>query len=148
MSDDAPNATFATFGWPGSRVAETDHWGVMLRPAQPTLGSLVVACNSEATAFGEIGAPAFAEFGKVVAATEAMLKSAVGYEKINWLMLMMVDPHVHFHVLPRYPGAKALDGLEVTDSGWPGPPALGAAVTPDERRRDALLARLRAAWPL
>lgn len=148
MSDDAPNATFATFGWPGSRVAETDHWGVMLRPAQPTLGALVVASKGAATAFGEIGAPAFAEFGKVVAATEAMLRSAVGYQKINWLMLMMVDPHVHFHVLPRYSGAKALDGLEVTDSGWPGPPALGAAVTPDERQRAALLARLRAAWPL
>ncbi len=148
MSDAAPNATFATFGWPGSRVAETDHWGVMLRPAQPTLGALVVAFKGEATAFGEIGAPAFAEFGKVVAAAEVMLKSAVGYEKINWLMLMMVDPHVHFHVLPRYPGAKALDGLEVTDTGWPGPPALGAAVAPDEGQRAALVARLRAAWPL
>ena len=148
MSDAAPNATFATFGWPGSRVAETDHWGVMLRPAQPTLGSLVVACKGDATAFGEIGAPAFAELAKVVTATEAMLQSAVGYEKINWLMLMMVDPHVHFHVLPRYSGAKELDGLEVTDSGWPGPPVLGAAVTPEEARRARLRARLSAAWPV
>ena len=30
--------------------------------------------------------------------------SFCAYERINYLMLMMVDPHVHFHVIPRYSG--------------------------------------------
>jgi diadenosine tetraphosphate (Ap4A) HIT family hydrolase len=41
--------------------------------------------------------------------------------KINYLMLMMVDPHVHFHVLPRYEGDRSHGGIEVVDAGWPGP---------------------------
>ncbi len=39
-------------------------------------------------------------------------------------MLMMVDPHVHFHVIPRYDGDRAWDGVEFADAGWPGPPDL------------------------
>ena len=31
-------------------------------------------------------------------------------DKLNYLMLMMVDPDVHFHVLPRYAAARAFAG--------------------------------------
>ncbi len=148
MTGDAPNKTIANFGWPATEIAATAHWSVLLRPAQPTLGALVVACRDDATEFGALSPAAFADLARVVPAVETMLKAAVGYEKINWLMLMMVDPHVHFHVLPRYPGARALDGVEVADAGWPGPPALAQAVTPAPAEAAALVARLRAAWPL
>jgi diadenosine tetraphosphate (Ap4A) HIT family hydrolase len=40
---------------------------------------------------------------------------------------MMVDPHVHFHVLPRYEGSREQAGLAVTDAGWPGQPDLSSA---------------------
>ena len=36
-----------------------------------------------------------------------MLRGFVAYERINYLMLMMVDPDVHFHVIPRYTAAAA-----------------------------------------
>ena len=49
-------------------------------------------------------------------------------ERINYLMLMMVDPHVHFHVIPRYSGSREWGGLEFADQGWPGPPDLKSAV--------------------
>jgi len=142
-----PNQTIRSFGWPDTHIAETDHWMVLLRPAQPTLGALVLAAKSEATAWGDLPPPAHADLGRAVPAVETMLRSAVGYEKINYLMLMMVDPHVHFHVLPRYPGSREAEGVEVADAGWPGPPALGQAVTPEAVARDRLVARLAAAWP-
>lgn len=141
-----PNQTIRAFGWPDTHIAETDHWMVLLRPAQPTLGALVLAAKSEATAWGELSPAAHADLGRAVPAIEAMLRAAIGYEKINYLMLMMVDPHVHFHVLPRYPGTRAAEGIEVADAGWPGPPALGMAVTPDAAARARLVARLAAAW--
>ncbi|MEX2520159.1 MAG: HIT family protein [Paracoccaceae bacterium] len=144
----APNATFAKFGWPATKIAELGHWGVMLRPDQPTLGAVILACKEPVTEFGAVSAAGFAEFARVVPAVESMLKSVTGYEKLNYLMLMMVDRDVHFHVLPRYAGAKALDGVEVEDAGWPGPPTLGAFTTPDAAQAAALIARLRAAWPL
>ncbi|MDT8344127.1 MAG: HIT family protein [Thermohalobaculum sp.] len=142
-----PNQTIRAFGWPDTRIAGTDHWMVLLRPAQPTLGALVLAAKSEATAWGDLPAAAHADLGRAIAAVEAMLRVSVGYEKINYLMLMMVDPHVHFHVLPRYPGARAAEGIEVPDAGWPGPPALAQAVTPAPAARARLVARLAAAWP-
>lgn len=39
------NATIEKFGYPATLIAEFDHWLVLLRPAQPTLGSLVLAAK-------------------------------------------------------------------------------------------------------
>ena len=122
------NATIEKFGFPATLVAEFEHWVVLLRPTQPTLGALVLAAKSDATAFGDLPADAHAELKTVTAAIEAALTQAVGYAKINYLILMMVDPHVHFHVLPRYDGERSGAGLTVADAGWPGQPDLGQAV--------------------
>ena len=132
------NDTIRKFGHPATLVAEYQHWVVLLRPAQPTLGALVLAAKSDATAFGDLPAEAHAELKTATAAIEAALGQAVGYAKINYLMLMMVDPHVHFHVLPRYEGERSGAGLTVADAGWPGQPDLGQAVKLDEAQIAAL----------
>lgn len=121
------NATIEKFGYPASVVREFGHWLVLARPAQVTLGSIVLAAKGEATAFGELRPEAFAELGVAVAAIERGLAAFCGYQRINYLMLMMVDPHVHFHVIPRYSGKRAGAGLELADHGWPGPPDLASA---------------------
>ena len=141
------NETIVNFGWPASLIAEFAHWVVLLRPAQPTLGSLVLAAKSDATAFGDLPAEAHAELKTVTGAIEAALRAAVGYQKINYLMLMMVDPHVHFHVLPRYEGERSGGGLTVRDAGWPGQPDLGAAVASDAGVRDWVASYFEAAQP-
>lgn len=125
------NATIEKFGYPATLIADFTHWVVLLRPAQPTLGSLVLAARSDATAFGDLPAQAHAELKTVTATIEAALEKAVAYAKINYLMLMMVDPHVHFHVIPRYEGTRSAMGLTVPDAGWPGQPDLGSAVKLD-----------------
>lgn len=132
------NATIAKFGYPATLIAEYKHWVVLLRPAQPTLGALVLAAKSDATAFGDLPAEAHAELKVATAAIEAALTQAVGYAKINYLMLMMVDPHVHFHVLPRYEGERSGAGLTVPDAGWPAQPDLTQAVKLDDAQVAAL----------
>ena len=141
------NATIAKFGHPATLVAEYRHWVVLLRPTQPTLGSLVLAAKSDATAFSALEPAAFAELATVTADIEAALSNAVGYAKINYLMLMMVDPHVHFHVLPRYEGERAAHGVPVADTGWPGQPALNQAATLDAPQIAALVDWLKGVWP-
>ncbi|EXS68516.1 HIT family protein [Sphingobium sp. Ant17] len=141
------NETIVKFGWPASLIADYEHWVVLLRPAQPTLGSLVLAAKSEATAFGDLPAEAHAELKSVTGAIEAALRAAVGYQKLNYLMLMMVDPHVHFHVLPRYEGERSGGGMTVRDAGWPGQPDLSAAVTSDAALRDWVASYFEAARP-
>jgi len=81
-----------------------------------------------------------------VRSVERTLRDFVAYERINYLMLMMVDPDVHFHVIPRYPDTRSLLGVEYRDAGWPGPPALDRGVDLDDKARDALVAALRQAW--
>ena len=132
------NATIEKFGFPATLVAEFEHWVVLLRPAQPTLGALVLAAKSDATAFGDLSAAAHAELKAATSAIETALGKAVGYSKINYLMLMMVDPHVHFHVLPRYDGERSGAGMTVADAGWPGQPDLGQAVKLDDAQIAAL----------
>ena len=137
------NATIEKFGHPATLIAEYEHWVVLLRPAQPTLGALVLAAKSDATAFGDLPAEAHAELKIATAAIEAALTQAVGYAKINYLMLMMVDPNVHFHVLPRYDGERSGAGLTIGDAGWPAQPDLGQAVKLDEAQTAALVGWLK-----
>ena len=140
------SATLDKFGYPSTLVEETEHWTVLVRPEQPTLGSLVLVCREPVEAFGEVSPRAFAELASVVARIEAVLRDFTRYDKINYLMLMMVDPDVHFHVIPRYEGERGHEGLTIPDAGWPGPPALTQAVIPDEAQRRVLVAALRARW--
>jgi diadenosine tetraphosphate (Ap4A) HIT family hydrolase len=141
------NATMEKFGYPATLIRDYRHWVVLLRPAQPTLGSLVLAAKSDATAFGALPAEAHAELATITAAIEAALAQAVAYRKINYLMLMMVDPHVHFHVIPRYEGEREQAGISVTDTGWAGPPALGQAVALTEDQIGTLAGWLKGLWP-
>ena len=122
-----PNQTTARFGYPATLIREYEHWVVLLRKQQVTLGSLVLCAKSDATAFADLPAAAFEEMKVIVNDIERGLQAAVGYEKINYLMLMMVDPHVHFHVLPRYEGQRTAGDLTVEDHGWPGIPQLAQA---------------------
>ena len=140
------NATIEKFGYPATLIAEFDHWLVLLRPAQPTLGSLVLAAKSDATAFGDLPAAAHAELKTVTVAIESALTAAVSYARINYLMLMMVDPDVHFHVIPRYAGARDHAGASFPDAGWPGPPALGTAVDLSDDTLEALAQTWRREW--
>ena len=140
------NETMRKFGYPDSLIREYEHWVVLLRPAQVTLGSLILAAKSEATAFGALPPGAHAELAAVTKEIEASLLAEIGYEKINYLMLMMVDPHVHFHVLPRYSDAKGIEGIELRDAGWPGQPDLGSAVKLNPDAFELLRERISRGW--
>jgi len=140
------NPTETKFGDPATRVARTGHWTVLLRPKQPTLGSLVLVCREPARAFSGLSAAAYADLRSVVQRLEPALREVSAYERINYLMLMMVDPDVHFHVIPRYAGSRNFHGAEYRDAGWPGPPDLNAVTAPDADAREALLELLRNAW--
>jgi diadenosine tetraphosphate (Ap4A) HIT family hydrolase len=99
----------------------------LLRAQQVTLGSLVLVCKEEATSFPDISAAAFAELKHVTSVMEGMLAAAFAFDKVNYLMLRMVDPHVHFHVLPRYASARTFEGMTFEDPAWPKPPDLQRA---------------------
>lgn len=137
------NATAEKFGYPESLVARSEHWLVLVRPAQPTLGSLVLVCTEPVQRFGEIGAAAGADLPGIVARIEQALAASFAPDKLNYLMLMMVDPDVHFHVLPRYETSRMFEGGEFDDAGWPGPPDITRKLALSDTQHQALTARLK-----
>lgn len=140
------NPTARKFGYPRTQVAETEHWLVLVRPQQPAFGSLVLVAKADARAFSDLPPAAFADLKAAVDRIEALLRQAVAYERINYLMLMMVDPDVHFHVIPRYEGERSHGGHTFADAGWPGPPALASHVALSEEEAAALAAEFAALW--
>ena len=118
------NATMEKFGYPDTLIREYENWVVLLRPQQATLGALVLICKERVDALSSISVEAFSELKQITTVVESSLKDLFKYDKINYLMLMMVDPDVHFHILPRYSATRIFDQAEFTDPGWPGPPDL------------------------
>ena len=138
------NPTALKFGHPETLLADFRHWAVLLRPAQVTLGSLVLVCREPVKRFGEISAGASAELREVVAAVEGALGSCLRFDRINYLMLMMVDPDVHFHVIPRYSGPRRYAGADWSDPFWPGPPDVTRGAPLPAETQAQLTADLRA----
>lgn len=128
------NSTILRFGYPDTLLRSYEHWVLLLRPDQVTLGSLILAATSEAIALADLPEAAFAELRSAIRDTERLLRSAVHAQKINYLMLMMVDPHVHYHVFPRYEGERHAAGLTLADLGWPGMPAIKEATRLSEKQ--------------
>lgn len=141
------NETLLKFDYPDSLLHEYQHWAVLFRPAQVTVGSLVLASRGDAERFPDLPQEAFAELKHAAGDLETALSQAFGCDKINYLMLMMVDKHVHYHVIPRYAAPVVIDSREYPDAHWPGPPDVAAALDLSGADRAAIRARIEAAWP-
>jgi diadenosine tetraphosphate (Ap4A) HIT family hydrolase len=59
----------------------------------------------------------------------------------------MVDPHVHFHVFPRYASERTVCGLTLVDSGWPKAPDMTAPVQLSDEQIAELVKRVQSYWP-
>ena len=143
-----PHETILKFGYPQTLLHEYEHWVVLLRPKQVTVGSLVLACKEDAQRVSDVSAEAFPEMKTVSTDLETALQKAFSYDKINYLLLMMVDKQVHFHVLPRYAEARQVAGGTCTDTAWPGPPDVTQALDLTDEQLGEVKDMLGAAWPV
>ncbi len=137
------HATLEKFGYPETLVAEFDNWMVVARLQQVTLGSLVLIAKSNVTSFASLPGAAYAELEIVTRRIEVALKAFRDFDRINYIMLMMVDPQVHFHVVPRYSGPKDFDGKLFVDAGWPGAPDFKGGPTLEGRQVKTLVAQMK-----
>lgn len=92
----------------------------MLRPSQITLGAMVLVCKDEnVLSIADLEPAAAQEIPGISRALEITLSAHFRTSKFNYLALMMVDPHVHFHIIPRYEVAPLFDGQVWPDTAWP-----------------------------
>lgn len=140
------NETIIKFGYPDTLLKEYDHWVVLLRPKQVTLGSLILALKGESQSMSEVTAEQFAELAVVTAEMETTLRHCFAFDKINYLMLMMVDKHVHFHVIPRFAKQRQACGQTFYDNAWPKPPVLSQGNEVSATQFQELKALLKSNW--
>ena len=114
-----------TFDADNLTLFRTEHWSVLVRKGQVTLGTLILAANRNFISASELTRDELLGLPQVVGRLEAALTEAFAYNKINYLTLMMSDRHYHSHVVPRYEDVRVFDGLTWEDADWPGPPNVG-----------------------
>ena len=141
------NPTMKKFGYPDTLVHDYVDWVVLLRNDQVTLGSLVVAEKSDATSLSAVAPHALAQLASIAGDVESAFARTFRPDRFKYLMLMMVDPNVHFHVLPRYSGARVCAGVTFEDPAWPKAPKIGDVIPTTPAQRSAILGLLRDAWP-
>ncbi|MDD5750366.1 MAG: HIT family protein [Candidatus Pacebacteria bacterium] len=100
-------------------IRDYKHWKLLLRNRNTTLGNCVAIIKRHIEKFSDITFEEMEDLANVVKDVEKALKASFSYDKINYLMLMMKDPHLHFHILPRYSGPRSFAGIEWTDDDWP-----------------------------
>jgi diadenosine tetraphosphate (Ap4A) HIT family hydrolase len=110
------------FNYPSSLVKEYDNWYWLIRSKQLTLGSSIIISKHNIENYSDLELKSFIELKEVVSEVESKLKKFTNYKKINYLMLMMEDPVVHYHVIPRYEEELTFFNKTYKDFGYPSLP--------------------------
>lgn len=138
-----PNQTLLNFGYPNTLIKSYQHWNLVLRPNQVTIGSMVLISKEKTHHYSGLTENAAFEQKKIIEEIEQCLKKRFDYTKINYLMLMMVDPEVHFHIIPRYETPVEFCNKVFKDTDWPKPPNLLQSIDFSEVYFNELLTTLR-----
>ena len=106
------------------KILEKGAWTWSVRPAQPTLGAGILSLNRYALHLSDVTPEEMFDLAELVGYLEKAIKDSFNHNIMNYLMLMMVDHQVHYHVIPRYDGIREFVDLEWVDNGWPALPVL------------------------
>ena len=100
-------------------IKEYEHWVTLFRYSQVTIGSLIIMSKTNNVRLGQLTPDEWAGFAEASRDVESWLTTAFGADKFNYLALMMKDPEVHFHVIPRYSKPIKFNGNTYIDPDWP-----------------------------
>lgn len=108
---------------PGELLTETKKWSVRLGNNQAYFGRAFVVLRNHKASLSDLSKQEWSEFEMIVEQLESAYKLAFNANPINWSCLMnnafrngASNPHVHWHVYPRYKNAPVLNGEHYEDS--------------------------------
>ena len=133
------------FGEGNNLIKEYRYWKLLVSNRARTLGNSVAILKRHAERFSDLTDEEMLDFAALVRETEAALKKAFGYDKINWVMLMMKDRHLHLHIFPRYKEPRDFAGIRWEDGLGGNPLELDKKNPPQEvlnQIRDGIRKRL------
>jgi diadenosine tetraphosphate (Ap4A) HIT family hydrolase len=120
--------TAEAFDYPLTNIKVFKKWTLLVRRSQITFGSMVLMVNDDIRRFTDLSSDHVSELEEIYDYIENVLFRKLGYDKINYLALMMRDPQVHYHVIPRYEEPKFFKELQFIDHGWPKLPDFGKSI--------------------
>lgn len=109
-------------------VREFDHWMIVVRQKQVTLGATVFLLKRPIESFAAATPSELGEIAEVVSFFESRTAGLWDAERFNYVAAMMKDPFVHIHAFPRYSGPRLAYSREWNDSDWPRIVNFGGAV--------------------
>lgn len=103
----------------------TDHWKLYLSFDQFFLGRCIIPLKRHAGHLSDLSPAEWLELNRVITALEGAIRKAFGATHFNWSCLMNAayqepdpQPHVHWHVRPRYAQPVLFDGISFSDSAF------------------------------
>lgn len=107
---------------PAYLILETKHWKVYLADNQAYLGRAIVNLKEHKSKLSDLSSEEWADYIEIVKRLEPAYKNAFSAEPLNWGCFMNnafqnnpPNPHVHWHIFPRYKDTQIINGEEFTD---------------------------------
>ncbi len=107
---------------PKHQVLTTNSWAVGVGNNQAYFGRAYVTLRTHKGSLSELSSEDWQEFEEVVRKLESAYKEAFGASPLNWGCFMNhafrtdpPNPHVHWHIFPRYKKAPVLNGVTYDD---------------------------------
>ena len=124
-------------------VLANDHWTLVLNENQATLGRAFFALDRHETDITALTEDELASLWTFLRETKQALIALFAPDHFNYMFLMNLTPHAHFHIFPRYAAPRDFAGQAWADSrfGDHYDPAESRAV--DDLVMDALASALR-----
>ncbi len=110
-------------------ILANNFWTLVLNDNQATLGRVFFALNRHETDIAQLTDAEVLSLWAFVRETKAALVSLFAPDHFNYMLLMNLTPHVHFHLFPRYAAPREFHGQVFADSRY------GDHYDPAESRR-------------
>ena len=107
---------------PENQVLVTDYWNVGIGNNHAYLGRAFVTLREHKGSLSELSEDEWQDFQSIIKKLESAYKLAFGAEPLNWGCFMNhafrvdpANPHVHWHIFPRYKEAPIVNGIRFDD---------------------------------
>jgi diadenosine tetraphosphate (Ap4A) HIT family hydrolase len=106
-----------------TQILLTEHWSVGVGTNHAYFGRAYATLRTHVGSLGELSVEQWSDFEKMVQRIEDAYTAVYGAEPLNWGCYMNhafrtepFNPHVHWHIYPRYKTPPMFDGVSYEDT--------------------------------
>lgn len=104
---------------------ENEYWSIFLADKQDYIGRCIVVLRSHKGSLSELNEQEWLSLKNITNSAELLLKNELNATMFNWSCLMndayknnQPQPHIHFHVRPRYAAPVCFNGQVFCDEAF------------------------------